>query len=139
MFLLTLLCYILSAWCASVIVERILRNSKITSPLSHRRMVDVIGDYGEESPGQSDEIYPVHFIDQAAIVRSSVISYSFRYEHVLDPQRLRESLSALLSSGDWRKLAGRLRQNVSEMPFQMYDVIQTSKLHAKRNNYIIHI
>jgi len=61
-----------------------------------------------------DTIYPVHFIDQAAIVKSSLISYTFRYDHVLDTKRLRDSLALLLGSGDWRKLGGRLRQNVSD-------------------------
>ncbi|KAI0206675.1 hypothetical protein F4808DRAFT_466656 [Astrocystis sublimbata] len=58
-----------------------------------------------------DEVYPVHFIDQAAIVRSSLISYTFRYEHVLDAQKLHDSLAILLDCGNWRKLGGRLRQN----------------------------
>ncbi|OTA61600.1 hypothetical protein K449DRAFT_395664 [Hypoxylon sp. EC38] len=73
-------------------------------------LVDVVDGNGTLS-SQSDEIYPVHFIDQAAIVRSSIISYTFRYGCVLDAQKLRESLVALLSSGDWKKLAGRLRRN----------------------------
>ncbi|KAI4861929.1 hypothetical protein F4820DRAFT_460575 [Hypoxylon rubiginosum] len=68
------------------------------------------GNYAKPQ-GESDEIYPVHFIDQAAIIRSSIMSYSFRYNHVLDAQKLRDSLVMLLSSGDWRKLAGRLRKN----------------------------
>ncbi|OTA98481.1 hypothetical protein M426DRAFT_69733 [Hypoxylon sp. CI-4A] len=105
------MCYILSAWCASITIRWTLKN-KIAPRLFRRCQVDVTGN-GKESPSQFDEIYPVHFIDQATILRSSVISYSFRYEHVLDPQRLRESLVTLLSSGDWRKLAGRLRQNVN--------------------------
>lgn len=59
-----------------------------------------------------DEVYPVHFIDQAAIVRSSVISYVFRFEQVLDANALHAALLGLLEVGDWRKLGGRLRLNV---------------------------
>ncbi|TGJ83719.1 hypothetical protein E0Z10_g5030 [Xylaria hypoxylon] len=74
------------------------------------RFVHVVNN-GTNTSGQSDEIYPVHFIDQAAVVRSSLISYTFRYDHVLDAQKLRESLAMLLASGNWRKLGGRLRKN----------------------------
>ena len=62
---------------------------------------------------EDDEIYPVHFIDQAAVIRSSLISYTFRYAHVLDAQQLRDALVNLLGSGQWRKLGGRLRRSVS--------------------------
>ncbi|KAL9586171.1 MAG: hypothetical protein Q9212_001092 [Teloschistes hypoglaucus] len=57
----------------------------------------------------NDEIFPVHPLDQAAIVRSSVISYTFRYNDVLDAEKLRSSLVSLLEIEGWRKLGGRLR------------------------------
>ncbi|KAI0410410.1 hypothetical protein F5X98DRAFT_368818 [Xylaria grammica] len=70
------------------------------------------GFYNEACPSdQLDDIYPVHFIDQAAILRSSLVSYTFRYDRVLDAQKLLGSLAKLIDSGDWRKLGGRLRNN----------------------------
>ncbi|KAI1128166.1 hypothetical protein F5Y10DRAFT_277561 [Nemania abortiva] len=65
------------------------------------------GKGGSNGP---DEVYPVHFIDQAGLVRSSLISYTFKYDYVLDAAKLHDSLAMLLSSGKWRKLGGRLRQ-----------------------------
>jgi hypothetical protein len=61
---------------------------------------------------ESDEIFPVHFIDQAGIIRSSIINYTFRYNDVLDANKLHNSLNQLLHMGEWRKLGGRLRLNV---------------------------
>lgn len=60
----------------------------------------------------TDEIFPVHFIDQAGLIRASIISYTFRYNDVLDPEKLHDSLVKLLGIGDWRKFGGRLRLDV---------------------------
>ncbi|KAK8052036.1 hypothetical protein PG993_003421 [Apiospora rasikravindrae] len=86
------------------------RNKSILSRIFAKHGVSAVDD-GVELEDERDEIYPVHYIDQAAIIRSSLISYTFRYENVLDAHDLRVSLSRLLSSGDWRKLGGRLRRN----------------------------
>lgn len=72
------------------------------------------------------EVFPIHFIDQAAIVRDSIISYTFRYSHVLEAQKLRDSLAILLASSGWRKLGGRLRRNVSEKLDLIMRVVQTA-------------
>jgi hypothetical protein len=61
-----------------------------------------------------DDIYPIHFIDNAAIIRTSIISYTFRYTGVLDCMQLHDSLVKLLTIGDWKKLRGRLRENVRQ-------------------------
>lgn len=61
----------------------------------------------------SDEVFPVHPLDQAGIVRSSIISYTFRYDDVLDAEKLRNSLVGLLEMEGWRKFGGRLRLDVS--------------------------
>ncbi|KAI0169617.1 hypothetical protein GGR52DRAFT_592186 [Hypoxylon sp. FL1284] len=106
----TLLCSIAFAWCVSALAGRLTTHQKSVVPWIRKRFSDVFGH--ETAPlGDHDEVYPVHFIDQAAVVRPSLISYSFRNEHVLDAQKLRDSLVMLLTSGNWRKLAGRLRQN----------------------------
>ncbi|KAI8627728.1 hypothetical protein F5Y19DRAFT_441035 [Xylariaceae sp. FL1651] len=65
--------------------------------------------HGRDPHVGPDEVFPVHLIDQTALVRSSLISYTFKYEQVLDASKLRDSLSTLLASKEWRKVGGRLR------------------------------
>lgn len=69
-------------------------------------------DYQDQCTN-GDEVFPVHPLDQAGIVRASVISYTFRYDDVLDAEKLRTSLVGLLEMEGWRKFGGRLRLNVS--------------------------
>lgn len=61
---------------------------------------------------ETDNVFPIHFIDQAGLIRASIISYTFRYNDVLDPEKLHNSLIKLLGMNDWRKLGGRLRLDV---------------------------
>lgn len=61
----------------------------------------------------TDQIYPVHFCDQQIVVRPSILNLTFRYNDVLDTKKLHSALEELLDIGDWRKLGGRLRENVS--------------------------
>ena len=70
---------------------------------------------GYEPDGKSsnnDDVYPVHFIDHASILRTSIISYAFRFDQVLDANALHSALRGLLAIGEWKKLSGRLRSNV---------------------------
>lgn len=61
---------------------------------------------------EADDIFPVHFLDQAGIIRGCIVSFTFRYNDVLDPEVLHDALVKLLEIEDWKKLAGRLRLNV---------------------------
>lgn len=65
------------------------------------------------SEDDEDETYPLHLVDQNGIVRDVINNYVLRYDAVLDPVMLHDSLSSLLRTGDWRKLGGRLRLTVS--------------------------
>ena len=67
-----------------------------------------------DNPQGDDEVLPVHFIDQAAIVRTSIINYTFRYNEVLDAAKLHRGLLQLLKIPGWNKLGGRLRATVSD-------------------------
>lgn len=58
------------------------------------------------------DIYPVHLLDSSDSYRKLFMSYIFAFNDVLDAKKLAESLSTLLTIGDWRKLGGRLRKNV---------------------------
>lgn len=63
-----------------------------------------------------DETFPAHIIDQSGIIRDVINNYVLRYDAVLDPAMLHDSLAALLRTGEWRKLGGRLRLNVNLSP-----------------------
>lgn len=60
------------------------------------------------------EVYPVHLLDNCDNYRKLFMSYIFQFNNVLDGQKLADSLSTLLEIGDWRKLGGRFRFNVSQ-------------------------
>ncbi|KAL8780691.1 MAG: hypothetical protein Q9194_000794 [Teloschistes cf. exilis] len=73
-----------------------------------------VHDDSQNQCTSSDEVFPVHPLDQAGIVRSSVISYTFRYDDVLDADKLRSSLVSLLEIEGWRKFGGRLRLDAND-------------------------
>lgn len=58
------------------------------------------------------DIYPVHLMDGAK-VNHKVMGWTMRFNDVLDADILHNSIMTLLDIGDWRKLAGRLKRNVS--------------------------
>lgn len=57
-------------------------------------------------------VYPVHLLDNAQDYRRAFLAYLFVFNDALDPQKLADSLSQLLQTGDWKKLGGRLRKTV---------------------------
>lgn len=58
------------------------------------------------------QVYPIHLLDNAQDYRKPFLAYLLVFNDVLDPQRLTDSLSELLQTGDWKKLGGRLRKTV---------------------------
>jgi hypothetical protein len=61
---------------------------------------------------ESDDVYPVHMLDDTTTLRSIVVTWTLHFNDVLDPEKLHASLSRLLEFGDWRKVGGRLRLKV---------------------------
>lgn len=61
-----------------------------------------------------DRIVPFHRFDDAIGLRNSILVWTLRFDDVLDAARLRDSLNALLSIGNWKRLGGRVRKKVSE-------------------------
>jgi hypothetical protein len=61
-----------------------------------------------------DEVYPLHLQDYT--FRQLLMVSTLRFDEVLDAEKLRNALSQLLEIGDWRKLGGRLRSDVSMLP-----------------------
>lgn len=64
------------------------------------------------SPYNKDIIYPVHALDDTKTFRNLLITWTLRFNDVLDAEKLRSSLARLLEIGDWRKIGGRLRLKV---------------------------
>lgn len=70
----------------------------------------------QESPPlstESDEVYPVHTLDDTKTFRSIIVTWALCFNDVLDADKLHTSLTQLLEIGEWRKLGGRLRLKVS--------------------------
>lgn len=61
---------------------------------------------------ESDDIIPVHLFDDSAAARGIVLVWTFRFEDVLNPDKLYHALSSLFEMDGWRRLGGRFRQRV---------------------------
>ncbi|KAI6804076.1 hypothetical protein KC361_g440 [Hortaea werneckii] len=59
----------------------------------------------------SDEVIPLHYLDDQFYTRALVLHFFSRFDDVLDPEKLRSALDRLLHIGGWRKLGARLRLN----------------------------
>ena len=59
-----------------------------------------------------DDIMLMQFVQDAFKPNRVLVSWVMRFNDILDADKLRSSLARLLEIGDWRKLGGRLRQNV---------------------------
>ncbi|KAH7176047.1 hypothetical protein EDB81DRAFT_674606 [Dactylonectria macrodidyma] len=58
---------------------------------------------------ETDDVYQVHFLDDLPSYRAMVLSWTLRFNDVLDAEKLHNALVKLLEIGDWRKLGGRVR------------------------------
>ncbi|CAH0051352.1 unnamed protein product [Clonostachys solani] len=65
---------------------------------------------GENPVVDTDEIFPLYFLDNLQAGRVLVLSETFKFNDVLDPEKLHDGLKKLIQLGDWRKLGGRLRK-----------------------------
>lgn len=57
-----------------------------------------------------DLIYQTHFLDNNPLYEKLVFATTWYFNDVLDADKLHNSLTKLLSTGDWKKLAGRFRR-----------------------------
>lgn len=76
----------------------------------------------------SDEIFPLHFLDNQMSPRELVLSHTLLFNSVLDAKKLHDGLVKLVSSGDWRKLGGRLRKQVSDDPVVLASGVMGNRL-----------
>ncbi|KAM0519007.1 hypothetical protein ACHAPE_003998 [Trichoderma viride] len=58
----------------------------------------------------TDEVAPVHLFDDTDTMRGITMMWTFRFDEVLDADKLGSSLSELFQMEGWRKLGGRLRR-----------------------------
>lgn len=87
-------------------------------PLDAKKMAALwrLRAFPPESPpplAGTDDVYPVHMLDDTKTLRDIVVTWTLRFNDVLNVDSLHASLSKLLEIGDWRKLGGRLRLKVS--------------------------
>lgn len=64
----------------------------------------------------TDHVIPSRFWDSSAMVPDIVMRGIARFDDILDPEKLHDSLDRLLSRDDgWGRLGGRLRKNVRRL------------------------
>lgn len=60
----------------------------------------------------TDTVVPVRFFDDNDILRGVIMAWMFKFDHVLDPEKLHAAVLRLFDMPSWRHLGGRLRLNV---------------------------
>ena len=60
----------------------------------------------------TDTIIPLHYWDDVPPMRAVCVDVAFRFDDVMDLEKIRMSLSRLMEIGDWKKIGARLRMNV---------------------------
>lgn len=60
----------------------------------------------------SDTIIPLHYLDDQFVTRAIVLHFTYRFDDVLDPEKLRLALERLMELPGWNKMGGRIRRNV---------------------------
>ena len=63
----------------------------------------------------TDTVIPLNAADDTDVLRSVCVVLSYRFDDVLDPEKLRRSFERLLDRPGWRKIGGRLRLNVRDV------------------------
>ncbi|KAH8817507.1 hypothetical protein F5884DRAFT_897142 [Xylogone sp. PMI_703] len=58
---------------------------------------------------ETDDIIPVHLFDDSSAARGIVVVWTYKFEDVLDPDKLHAALSQLFQMDGWRRLSGRFR------------------------------
>jgi hypothetical protein len=67
----------------------------------------------EQPTDPTDTVIPLYDFDDNSIYRNVLLYITLRFDDVLDPEKLRQSLERLMEIGDWRKLGARIRKTVT--------------------------
>ena len=74
------------------------------------------GTSSQAAPVDStDDVIPAFALDDTSTNRGIAMSWTLKFDDVLDADKLHGSLARLLATGNWRKVGGRLRLNVSRL------------------------
>jgi hypothetical protein len=65
------------------------------------------------------EVVPFRSWDEQDTMQRIVMEFSYRFDDVLDVQKLKSSLERLLEIGEWRGLGTRFKKNVSSSKYQL--------------------
>ena len=57
-------------------------------------------------------VIPLHFFDDTPLWRNFILYSLFVFDDVLDPNKLRDTLEAMIQREGWRKMGARIRSNV---------------------------
>ena len=74
----------------------------------------------------TDLVIPLRYFDDTPIFRAFILHTMFVFDDVLNPQKLRGSLEALIERDGWRKLGARLRRNVRILLSACRDRVQSN-------------
>lgn len=80
---------------------------------------------------ETDEIIPVHLFDDTAAARGIVLVWTYKFDNVLDPEKLHAALTQLFQMDGWRKFSGRFRYRVSQVQHFFH------VLHIFRRQYVL--
>src|SRR6478752_3603318 len=61
----------------------------------------------------TDEVVPVHLFDSISGLQRCILVWMFRFDEILDPEKLHSSLTRVFQRDGWHKLGGRYRRRVS--------------------------
>lgn len=64
---------------------------------------------------ETDDIIPVHLFDDSAAARGIVFVWTYKFDDVLDPEKLHAALEKLFTMDGWRRFGGRFRYRVRRM------------------------
>jgi hypothetical protein len=92
----------------SSLVARISNNSMISQDTkdSSRNM---------ETAHENDEVIPARFWDTNDVFQKLVMEFTYRFDDVLDAEKLKSSLERLLEIGEWKNLGARFKKNVGSV------------------------
>ena len=71
----------------------------------------------------TDEIVPVHLFDGTTTLRGCILVWMFRFDEVLDPDKLHDSLSRVFQRDGWHRLGGRYKRRVRTPPISTMMVL----------------
>jgi len=68
-----------------------------------------------ESAPESDEVIPARFWDTNDVFQKLVMEFTYRFDDVLDADKLKSSLERLMEIGEWKNLGARFKKNVGSV------------------------